>query len=135
MRIFAFAFAALITFATTALTETADDKRKAIAEVFETALREHVVYLNCSAPDPEVHGPMRKGWEEMVEASIGLMTSHKVDAAFIAQFKERGAYAKIMRLDAPLREIVAMCPAGWQKPYFEFRFVILHSRVSDILNR
>lgn len=119
----------------TVFAEAAEDKRKAIAAVFETALREHTVFLNCSATDPETHAPVRVGWEETVAASIDLMTSHKVDPAFVAQFKERGAYAKVVRLDAPLREIVAMCPAGWIKPYLEFRFVMLHSEVSKILNR
>jgi len=135
MRICVLSLAALITLAAPAPAETDDDKRKAIAAVFETALREHTVFLNCSATDPEMHSPTRASWEETVRASIALMTTHKADPALVAQFRDRGAYAKVMRLDAPLREIMAMCPAGWQKPYFEFRFVVLHSRVSDILNR
>jgi hypothetical protein len=135
MRICVLSLAALVTLAAPAPAETADDKRKAIAAVFETALREHAVFLNCSATDPELHGPARTSGEETIAASIALMTSHKADSALIAQFKDRGAYTKVMRLDAPLREIMAMCPAGWQKPYFEYRFVVLHSRVSNILNR
>ena len=105
MRNCVLSLAALITFATAALAETAEDKRKAIAAVFETALREHTVFLNCSATDPDMHAPIRKTWEEMIDSSIALMTTHKADPALMADFKERGAYAKIVRLDAPLREL------------------------------
>lgn len=115
--------------------ETADDKKKAIAAVFETALGENEVFLNCTATDPEVHKLARANWEETVAASVSLMSSHRVDPAFVAQFRERAAYEKVMRLDAAFRQMVAICQGDWQKRFHEFRFVVLHSRVSDILNR
>ena len=126
---------ALLGFCSAAAAETAQAKREAIAEVFEAALREHVVFLNCSAPDHTTHKLARQSWEDMIGLSLVLMDQHKVDPAFIAQIKERGAYAKVMRLDSPLRDILALCPEGWEKPLYEFRMVLLHVRVGDILKR
>jgi len=115
--------------------ETTEEKRKAIVEAFEASLREHVVFLNCSATDPTFHKAARLNWEEMAAATIEEMTKHKVEAALIAQIEERAAYAKVMRLDAPLREIIALCPENWQRPFYEFRFILLHNRVGEILRR
>lgn len=126
---------ALLGFYSTASAETVQAKREAIAEVFEAALREHVVFLNCSAPDQKIHKLARQSWEDMIGLAVVLMDQHKVDPAFVAQIKERGAYAKVMRLDSPLRDILALCPEGWEKPLFEFRMVLFHVRVGEILKR
>ncbi len=126
---------ALLGFCSTASAETAQAKRDAIAEVFEAALREHVVFLNCTATDQTAHRLARQGWEDMVGLALVLMAQHNVDPAFIAQIKERSDYAKVMRLDSPLRDILALCPEGWEKPLYEFRMVLFHVRVGEILNR
>jgi hypothetical protein len=126
---------ALLGFCSAASAETAQAKREAIAEAFETALREHVVFLNCTATDQKAHTLARQSWEDMVGLALVLMDQQEVDPAFIAQIKERGAYAKLMRLDSPLRDILALCPEGWEKPLFEFRMVLFHVRVREILIR
>ena len=126
---------ALLGFCSTASAETAQAKREAIAEVFEAAFREHVVFLNCTSTDPKAHKLARQSWEDMIDLALVVMGQHNVDPAFIAQIRERGAYAKLMRLDSPLRDIIALCPDGWEKPLYEFRMVLFHVRVSEILKR
>ena len=115
--------------------ETAEQKRKAIVEVFEASLREHAVFLNCSATDRDMHRIARKNWEEMIAATLLVMSERKADAALVAEIGDRAAYDKMMRLDATLRELLALCPENWQKPLIELRFIFLHNRVGEILGR
>lgn len=134
MRIALIALAAAVC-AEPALGESAADKQAAITAAFETSLRENTVFLHCTVTDAKIHKVVVKTWQEMISESVASMTRANVDAAFIARLKERAAYEKMMRLDAPYREIVAMCQGDWSQRFQTARFVPLDRRVAEILGR
>ena len=135
MRRLLIAAAAALSVTSPATAETAAEKQAALAQVIEASSREYVVFLNCTATDADSHALMRKNWEEMVARSVALMTTHKVDADFVRQFQERTAYDKMILRSTPFGEIIALCQGDWMKRMLEIRFIMLHNRVSDILNR
>ena len=117
------------------LGQSAAEKQAAIAAAFETALRENTVFLNCSATEPESHKVYIKTWDDMVARSIDHLVRGNADAAFVAKLRARAAYAAVMRLDAPLREIVALCEGDWPDRFVMDEYVKLDRRIAEILGR
>jgi hypothetical protein len=117
-----------------ALAETNPATLAKLQEVVDAAIKENVVFLNCSATDRNVHQIARQSWDEMTSLAILMMSAKSVDAGFVGAFRDRAAYDKMIRRDARFGEILEMCAAkDWMSQLYALEFVQLHLRVNAIL--
>lgn len=102
-------------------------------EVLEAAMREQIVFLNCTAGEPGRHQLVRNNWEDMVGESVKAMEAAKIKPEYVQRFRDRAAYAKLMRPEAASGKLGDLCKGGWEEQLSQFKMIILNQRVAAIL--
>lgn len=100
----------------------------------DTAVKEHEVFLNCSATDRPAHTLIRRGWDDMVREAIAVLEAAKADDAVIKQYRERTDAEKMIRRDARFGEIVELCSGDWMDRAIRLNYLLLNVRVKEILD-
>jgi len=127
------AVTAAAAFALPATAQVSPDAEAKLKAALETAVQEHVVFLNCTVTDPQTHPLIRRGWDDMVASAVALLQAAKADPALVEHFRERADYAKLIRRDARFSDIIAMCQSDWIERVTQLRYLLLNVRVSEIL--
>jgi hypothetical protein len=133
MRNALLAMLAAMALATPAAAQVTADAEAKLKAALETAVQEHVVFLNCTVTDPQTHPLIRRGWDDMVASAIALLEAAKADATLVRHFRERADYAKLIRRDAKFSDIIAMCQSDWIERVTQLKYLLLNVRVSEIL--
>src|SRR5260221_307452 len=82
------AVAGLLLAAAPAAAQRAGTEDRLLA-VLDTAVKEHEIFLNCSATDRPAHTLIRRGWDDMVREAIAALEAAKADEAVLKQYRER----------------------------------------------
>jgi hypothetical protein len=127
------AVTAAAAFALPATAQVLPDAEAKLKAALETAVQEHVVFLNCTVTDPQTHPLIRRGWDDMVASAVALLEAAKAEPALVEHFRERADYAKLIRRDARFSDIIAMCQSDWIERVTQLRYLLLNVRVSEIL--
>ena len=102
-------------------------------ERLDTAVKEHEVFLNCSATDRQAHLLIRRGWDDMVRDSIAALEAANAGAEIVRQFRERTDAERILKRDARYGDILELCREDWMDRAINLKYLMLNVRVREIL--
>ena len=105
-----------------------------LAMALDTAVKEHEIFLNCSATDRPAHTLIRRGWDDMVREAIAALEAAKADAAIVKQYRERTDAEKMLKRDARFAEILELCSGDWMDRAINLKYLLLNVRVREILD-
>jgi len=99
----------------------------------DTAVKEHEIFLNCSATDRPAHTLIRRGWDDMVREAIAALEAAKADDAVLKQYRERTDAEKMLKRDARFADILEFCSGDWMERAISLKYLMLNVRVKEIL--
>lgn len=105
-----------------------------LAAALETAVKEHEIFLNCSATDRPAHTLIRRGWEDMVREAIAALEAAKADAEILKQYCARTDAERMLKRDARFGEIIDFCSGDWMDRAINLKYMLLNVRVREILD-
>jgi len=105
-----------------------------LAAALDTAVKEHEVFLNCSATDRPAHLLIRRGWDDMVREAIAALEAAKADDAIVKQYRERTDAEKMIRREARFGDILELCNGDWMDRAIKLNYLLLNVRVKEILD-
>ena len=99
----------------------------------DTAVKEHEIFLNCSATDRPAHTLIRRGWDDMVREAIAALEAAKADDGVLKQYRERTDAEKMLKRDARFADILELCSGDWMDRAINLKYLLLNVRVREIL--
>jgi hypothetical protein len=102
--------------------------------VAETALEQHRVFLNCSAPDLETHEVLQAGWNDMIAATVSVLEKARAPNNVIVTLKAITAPNALMLTERPFGEVIRFCQRdkNWLKKALASDFIALNTEAERI---